>query len=195
MSEYKAALKVLKRCKQEIVIGMDHNYDLLKSSTNTSTEQFLNFHMDNDLSPCITKPTRVTRKTATLIDNIIVSNRLSYNYSPYIIREDISDHFPCLVVLRNVTKSKKDTVKITKRNFTDTSIQEIESVMFSTDWTCLLGMSVNDSFNYFHKNFVRKYRQNMSQKRVQYSQRQISQRPLDNPRSTKQSPKTKTTLS
>ena len=154
MSEYKAALKVLKRCKQEIVIGMDHNYDLLKSSTNTSTEQFLNFHMDNDLSPCITKPTRVTRKTATLIDNIIVSNRLSYNYSPYIIREDISDHFPCLVVLRNVTKSKKDTVKITKRNFTDTSIQEIESVMFSTDWTCLLGMSVNDSFNYFHKTLL-----------------------------------------
>ena len=53
---------------------MDHNYDLLKSATNTSTERFLNIHMDNDLTPCITKPTRVTRKTATLIDNIIVSN-------------------------------------------------------------------------------------------------------------------------
>ena len=90
MSEYKAVLKVLKRCKLEIVIGMDHNYDLLKSTTNTSTERFLNINMDNDLTPCITKPTRVTRKTATLIDNIIVSNRLSYNYSPYIVYEDIS---------------------------------------------------------------------------------------------------------
>ena len=154
MCEYKAALKVLKRCKLEIVIGMDHNYDLLKSATNTSTERFLNIHMDNDLTPCITKLTRVTRKTATLIDNIIVSNRLSYNYSPYIVYEDISDHFPCIVVLRNVTKSKKDTVKITKRNFTDTSIHEIESVMSSTDWTCLHGMSVNDSFNYFHKTLL-----------------------------------------
>ena len=154
MSEYKAVLKVLKRCKLEIVIGMDHNYDLLKSTTNTSTERFLNINMDNDLTPCITKPTRVTRKTATLIDNIIVSNRLSYNYSPYIVYEDISDHFPCIVVLRNVTKSKKDTVKITKRNFTDTSIHEIESVMSSIDWTCLHGMSVNDSFNYFHKTLL-----------------------------------------
>ena len=94
---------------------MDHNFDLLKSANNNTTSRFLDLNIDRDLTPCITKPTRVTNKTATLIDNILISNKLHYNYTPFVVTDDLSDHYPTLVVLHNVEKCKKDKVKIIKR--------------------------------------------------------------------------------
>ena len=115
LKEYEKILKSLKQHKHhELIIGLDHNYDLLKSAHNTNTGQFLNLNIDNDLTPCITKPTRVTTKTATLIDNVMISNKLSCSYTPYVLLDDISDHCPCLVLLHDVNKCKKDKIRISK---------------------------------------------------------------------------------
>ena len=43
---------------------MDHNFDLLKSASNNTTNQFLDMNIDKDLTPCITKLTRVTKKNS-----------------------------------------------------------------------------------------------------------------------------------
>ena len=92
---YLHKLKGLKH--HELIVGMDHNFDFLKSSSNSTTSKFLNLNLDNDLIPCITKPTRVTNKTATLIDNILISTKLQYNYTPLVITDDLSDSLshPC----------------------------------------------------------------------------------------------------
>ena len=66
MQEYKTVLAKLKELKHhELIVGMDHNFDLLKSASNNTTGKFLNLNVDRDLTPCITKLTRVTNKTAT----------------------------------------------------------------------------------------------------------------------------------
>ena len=52
--------------------------------------------------PCITKPTRVTKSSATLIDNIFVPLNLVPNVSSYIIIEDMSDHLPIVMILSDV---------------------------------------------------------------------------------------------
>ena len=115
MKEYHDVLTKLKEVKgHELIIGMDHNFDLLKSANNKTTSKFLDLNIERDLTPCITKPTRVTNRTATLIDNILVSNRLQYNYTPYVVVDDLSDHYPALVVLNNIEQCKKDKVKIAK---------------------------------------------------------------------------------
>ena len=88
---------------------------------------FLNLNVDRDLTPCITKPTRVTNKTATLIDNILISTKLQYNYMPFVITDDLSDHYPSLVILNNVGKCKRDKVKITKRRIDIASIESIKA--------------------------------------------------------------------
>ena len=118
MKEYKtvlASLKDLKLSNHELIVGMDHNFDPLKSANNNTTSRFLDLNIDRDLTPCITKLTRVTNKTATLIDNILISNKLHYNYTPFVVTDDLSDHYPTLVVLHNIEKCKKDKVKIIKR--------------------------------------------------------------------------------
>ena len=129
---------------------MDHNFDLLKSASNSTTSMFLNLNVDRDLTPCITKLTRVTNKTATLINNILISTKLQYNYMPFVITDDLSDHYPSLVILNNVEKCKRDKVKITKRRIDSASIELIKTEVDSVDWTCIDNMDVNEAFKYFH---------------------------------------------
>ena len=59
-----------------LVIGLDHNMDFLKSMHHGSTSYFTHGNLDMGLVPTITKPTRITKSSATLIDNIIVSENL-----------------------------------------------------------------------------------------------------------------------
>ena len=42
---------------KEVIIGMDHNLDLLKSSTHKHTQQFIDEMTDKNLLPMITRPT------------------------------------------------------------------------------------------------------------------------------------------
>ena len=151
MKECNTILGKLKELKfHEIIIGMDHNFDLLKSASNNATNQFLDMHIDRNLTPCITKPTRVTNKTATLIDNILVSNRLHYNYTPFVVTDDLSDHYPILVVLLNIQKCKKDKVRITSRKTDSETVDQIKAQLDTVDWMCMNTMNVNESFEFFH---------------------------------------------
>ena len=155
MKEYRTVLSKLKELRHhELIVGMDHNFDLLKSASNSTTSKFLDLNIDKDLTPCITKPTRVTNKTATLIDNILISNKLHYNYTPFVVTDDLSDHYPTLVVLHNVEHCKKDKVKITKRKIDSISIELIKKELDSVEWTCVYSMNVNEAFEHFHSTLV-----------------------------------------
>ena len=56
-----------------IIIGLDHNLDFLKSDKHCTTNDFIQNNLDFGLIPTITQPTRITKTSTTLIDNIIVS--------------------------------------------------------------------------------------------------------------------------
>ena len=57
-----------------IIIGLDHNLDFLKFDSHSGTSQFIQHNLDFNLIPTITRPTRITRNSATLIDNILVNH-------------------------------------------------------------------------------------------------------------------------
>ena len=61
---------------KELIIGMDHNFDLLKSLEHKKTQHFLDTLLNKELFPTITQPTRIIRQSATLIDNVFVSLNL-----------------------------------------------------------------------------------------------------------------------
>ena len=52
----------------------DLNIDLLKSDVHKSTSSLLDVKISYNVFPVITKPTRVTESTATLIDHILTNN-------------------------------------------------------------------------------------------------------------------------
>ena len=58
---------------KELVIGMDHNMDLLKSHEHHKTQQFLDLILEHELVPMITRPTRITNSTATLTMYLLVN--------------------------------------------------------------------------------------------------------------------------
>ena len=54
-----------KRDQKGIIIGLDHNLDLLKLTKHTPTNKFLSANLSLNLVPTITRPTQITRHTAT----------------------------------------------------------------------------------------------------------------------------------
>ena len=65
--------KITKENKPSIISG-DFNLNLIKYTQNRGVNQFLENVLSNNFIPHITLPTRVTKKSATLIDRIFTNN-------------------------------------------------------------------------------------------------------------------------
>jgi len=80
------------------VLAGDLNLNLLKRKQHAPTNDYYNTIVAQCLTSLIKKPTRVTEFTATLIDNIFISN-IMYQSKGTIFYDDVSDHFPILLIL------------------------------------------------------------------------------------------------
>ena len=60
--------------RQQCYIMGDFNLDLLKHEKHPPTKQFLDMMNANAFIPLINRPTLITKKTSTLIDNIFMNN-------------------------------------------------------------------------------------------------------------------------
>ena len=81
------------------VLGADQNYDLLKVGQHKPTANFLQCMLDGEFLPMMSKPTRVTHRSSTLIDNLYIKNKSIMENHAYIIVDPMSHHYPCLVFL------------------------------------------------------------------------------------------------
>ena len=61
---------------KQLILGMDHNFDLLKCDQHRLMKRFLDKMMDLNMLLAITWPTRITSNTATLIDNVFITDQL-----------------------------------------------------------------------------------------------------------------------
>ena len=93
--------------KKHLIIGLDHNLDLLKANQHRPTQNFLESIYTSGLTPKITKPTRITQSTATLIDNILVDQQLESTSSSGILIDNASDHLPCYTIISDVYPTRR----------------------------------------------------------------------------------------
>ena len=70
LNSYTELLESLKKEWCSLIIGLDHNLDLLKCNSHQKMQKFIEINYTHNLMPCYTKLTRITHKSATLIDNI-----------------------------------------------------------------------------------------------------------------------------
>ena len=86
----------------------DYNIDLLNCSLHSPSQSFIDNMFTNYFIPLINKITRVTNRSATLIDNIFRNNNNVSDRSiqgiPY---TDISDHFPVFYINNSIVESTK----------------------------------------------------------------------------------------
>ena len=122
-----------------IIIGLDHNMDFLKSAEHTLTNAFIQSNLDFGLVPTITRPTRITHSSATLIDNIIVSQNLCGRYASSVLINDISDHLPTACIIPSLIASKKGPIAITSRDTRPKNMKALKQELTEINWSIELG--------------------------------------------------------
>ena len=104
---------------------MDQNLDLLKSNSHAATRKFLDLVLDLNLWLVITRPTRITHYSATLIDNIYISKNLQQSFDSTILINNLSDHLPTLVLLRQTKVSDKMPIEYSSRKLNEAKLEQI----------------------------------------------------------------------
>ena len=117
-----------------IIIGLDHNLDFLKSDKYCTTNNFIQTNLDFGLIPTITRPTRITKTSATLIDNIIVSQNLCGSFVSSMLICDTSDHLPTACVLSSLDSTKKEPLVIKCRDTRLKNISALKRQLSNHNW-------------------------------------------------------------
>ena len=129
---------------------MDHNLDLLKCSTHNLTQEFVECNAKYGLTPTINRPTRITKSSATLIDNIFISDNFLGKYFSSILMDDISDHLPCVTVLENEVYNKKSKVKVVSRDLRPKQLDELKKDIVKLHYSQHIMNDVNLYFAKLH---------------------------------------------
>ena len=138
-----------------LIIGLDHNLDLIKHAKHRVTNEFIELNLDNQLLPTITKPTRITRSTATLLDNIIIGRAYQTDHEFSIVVSDMSDHLPCLLKINNPSLFMKSPTRVTTRGLNYEKINKLNYKLKQIDWNEKLeNRTVNEQYTKFQDTLV-----------------------------------------
>ena len=135
----------------------DYNINLLNVDTDTSTADFSDVMFSNGFIPLITRPTRVTQSTATLIDNIFTNQLVEVCNASLqgILLTDISDHYPVFYV-NNMLKKEIVTATISRRNFCIKNKNKFSQAMSTVDWGDVFSASdTQTTFTVFYRKLVK----------------------------------------
>ena len=148
---YKDLIGKLKSTNYDVILGMDHNLDFLKSHLHENTQGFINYNLDNDLFPVITRPTRITHSSATLIDNVLLGSRHTGQTTSRIIVDDISDHLPCVTIIENLLPTKSNKREITSRDVRQKNLNILNEELAVLILKLQPSTDINSQFNDFHE--------------------------------------------
>ena len=124
--------------KKLLYILADFNINLLNADTHEATHDFLDIMYSNSLLPTITKPTRVTEKSATLIDNIFSNSLLNtQNIVTGIMYCDVTDHFP-IFHIDYTADVQSDEIIVKKRIYSESNVTSFSSALKNHSWHSVL---------------------------------------------------------
>ena len=131
--------------KLSYIMG-DFNINILNSHSHQPTCEFINLMTSNSLYPLISKPTRITSSTATLIDNIFTNN-LELNMNSGILYTDLSDHPPVFQVIHLKMIVEPPRQKRFVRLINSTTMSAFRSKLEGVDWSSVYSINfVNESY-------------------------------------------------
>ena len=128
-------LQPMTSCGSDIFVCGDFNLDMLKiNGAGSKSSIFYNTMSSLSLLPVISKPTRVTDETSTLIDNIFTNN--FENFTSGIMKCDISDHYPIFVIYSDyyneITRQPKEySYRVINDETLDKLYHKVASANFS----------------------------------------------------------------
>ena len=135
-SEMESIMKQFNDNKKQVFILGDINIDLLKYNIHTPTEDYVDMVFSNNFLPLITKPTRITDHSKTLIDHIYMNTQNDLGIViTGILKFDISDHLPVFCTVNVSPKRNDDTFVF--RDYKKFNIDHYKHDLESVNWTNL----------------------------------------------------------
>ena len=134
----------------------DYNINLLNVESHNLTAGFNNLMYSHGLIPLITRPTRVTENSATLIDNIFTNKILNTQEESVhgILVTDISDHYPIFCVNKIIVQ-RNINVTYTHRVFSAKNKRLFADEMSVVNWDNVFCASDTESaFSGFHDTLI-----------------------------------------
>ena len=125
------------KSNKTIYLCGDFNVDLLKQA-HVYTDLFLETLYSYGMLPIITKPTRITSTTATLIDNIFTNNCFQTHYGG-LLCTDISDHLPIFSIcnIRGIHRCTEKEYKYI-RKYDAQNMSRFKQNLTSKNWEDVL---------------------------------------------------------
>ena len=110
----------------------DFNIDALKVGQNNLSDNFMNQLLSSSFYPLITKPTRITQNSATLIDNILTNN-FDQNGVNGVLFSDLSDHLPVFTIEIGNRCNEKRPITLS-RDIRKENIDRLIDNLGKTNW-------------------------------------------------------------
>ena len=139
-----------------IYVMGDINLDLLKYSKCEKVTNFVDLLFSLGLLQIITKPTRCTQNSATLID-LIITNAFCSDLNSTILVSHLSDHFPIFHCIKAVSPSIPPKL-VESRNFSKANLTLFNNSLLRYNWSSVIECKDPQlSYNNFSDSFFSLY--------------------------------------
>jgi exonuclease III len=151
----KQTLDIISNERKHIFICGDFNIDLLNTDHHLPAAEFLETMFSSSLFPAISRPTRVSKTSATLIDNIFVNPLFASGFVSGVLVSSISDHLPVFCCTPLLTPAHTSIASLHKRNFCTANKEKFSQSLQSADWSqCLSIDACQSAFSEFYQKFT-----------------------------------------
>ena len=107
IEEFLNSLSDLSHKKKVYYILGDFNINLHRDNRMNSANLYIDPILSHGAIPLITKPTRISNNSSTIIDHII-TNDSKHELQSFIVKSELTDHYPIFCVInKNFTNDKK----------------------------------------------------------------------------------------
>lgn len=152
LDKFNKIIAIISKDNKDCYVMGDFNLDLLHYNHHEPTQEFIDCLFSHMLFPLITKPTRLTAHTTTLIDNIF-TNCFAHNILNGIVVNSISDHLPIFGFFGNKSLPQMKHDKKLVREFNETNTAKFKTLS-KIDWSGVLAdHDPNSSYNAFFSEF------------------------------------------
>ena len=156
LDEMNRLLESRQAATSKLYVMGDFNINLLNKDKVPFVANFLNLMYSHCLVPLISRPTRLTDHSCTLIDNIF-TNCIGMNHTSAVMLEDLSDHCPIISInLEIATKTKEEFRRY--RQTKKANIDMFVNKMRKCNWNDVLTASdVQSAYTLLHDKLTNDY--------------------------------------
>ena len=88
--------------------------------------------------PTITQPTRICKTAATLIDNILISQKHLEMYDSGVLIDNASDHLPCIKTIKHYNALQNHDIYIESRDIRKKNLDQLKENLGGINWSNIM---------------------------------------------------------